>query len=970
MIKIKHSIVLTMLLLINAVAFAIGGVPTVTNLSALAGDGQATVTFTNPDAILYSDFMVTVYPGGAQVFYTSGGAQISIKIPNLNNGLTYQFTVTTLDEFNSEESALSNEVTPCNWDAPMVTTTSAAICDEGTVTFDILFVDRTKEVLPPTYNWYDVDNNLLKTGSSFTTPNLTSSTAYAVSATYMGCETPKRPLSAVVNHTPAKPYVAAQNSVCDSGSFLLQAEIPAYRKADCRGCGDNNTYVWRNADSDSVYNDADFQTPKLFGSTYYSVTASLNGCTSETTNVDVVINNIPSPFVTDSIICNAGRVRLHAEFPIQRTKEQLPEINWYDALDGSIIANGELYITPIIDAPTIYFATMTYMGCESPKVAVQANVIIKPTMPTIMTSAEPCDSGAVLFTLNDNIGRTKKHGYTNYVWTDADYNFLVDGNEYQTPKLYNATGYKLIRNIDGCTPDTVTTFAIIKHVEIPSVTDSMVCESGKVKLHAIAPPQRTNEEVYQVINWYDVAQDGDPIGTGMVFETPFITNSTTYYASIAFSGCESKRVPVYANVIKMSIPFVLSSQEAQCDSGVFTFTAHIPVRKNCRGNCDPNDYVWKDANNEIVSTEAMLTTPMLHYNTEYSVTSSFEGCPSPSAFALAEVIHAYKPYASDSTICGEGTTKLTINNPTSYVARQDDCQACLKHVWRNENGDYLGEGNTFITPFISQNTSFYVENVVGTCTSAQTEVIAHVLNVPAPLITTSPTSVNVCGESNERFTVIADGENLNYLWFAKVGDNIVHTELGAEYIDINIDGKMNGMNIGVVASNICGADTSDLALVTVHPFVLTVSTTATTLEADQTDAIYQWINCEDNSIVEGANSKVFSPTLTGNYAAIVTKNDCADTTACYSITITGIDKTTTSSLTVYPNPAKDMVNISVSAAVNGTISLTDIHGNIVASKAIDGTESSISTSDFASGVYVLKIATPSYTTTKQVVIVK
>ncbi len=957
-----------MLLLINAVAFAIGSIPMVTDLSALASDGQATVSFTNPDQILYTDFLVTVYPGATQVFYTSGGDKINVNIPNLTNGTTYYFTVTTLGiDFNSDESAPSNEVIPCNWSGPLVTTTP--ICDQGKVTFNIAFNDRSSIIPSSTFNWYDADNKLVGNELSFTTPTITSTTPYAVSQTFMGCETPKTNISAVVNYTPAKPFVAAQNSVCDSGSFLLHAEIPAYRKADCRGCGDNNTYLWRNANSDSVYNDADFQTPKLFNSTYYSVTASLNGCTSEATNVDLVINNIPSPFVTDSIICGAGKVRLHAEFPIQRTKELLPALNWYDAVDGSIIANGELFVTPVIDAPTTYFASMSYMGCESPKVAVMANVIIKPTMPTIIASAEPCDSGAVLLSINNNIGRTKKYGYINYFWTDADYNFLIDGTEYQTPTLYGTTGYKLIRTIDGCNPDTLSTIANIKHVEVPSVTDSMVCGSGKVKLHAISPPQRTKEDINPVINWYDVAQAVVPVGTGMVFETPILDNSTTYYAAISYLGCESKRIPVYADVINMPTPFVLASQEAQCDSGTFTFTAQVPVRKNCRGNCDQNDYVWKNANDEIVSTEAMLTTPILHYNTEYTVTMSFMGCVSPLTSVLAEVIHAYKPFASDSAICGEGISKLSIYHPTSYVARQDDCQACLKHVWRNEAGDYLGEGASFITPLISQTTSFFVENVFGACTSEQTEVIAHV-NGPAPTITASPTSVNVCGESNERFTVTATGDNISYLWFGKAGDKIVHTEQGFEYIDINLASEMNGINIGVVASNICGADTSDLALVTVHPFVLTVSTSATTLEADQIDATYQWINCEDNSIVEGATTKVFTPTATGNYAAIVTTNDCADTTACYSITVTGIDKTSTSSLTVYPNPAKDMVNISLSAAVNGTISLTDLHGNVVASKAIEGTESSISTSDFASGVYVLKIAAPSYTTTKQVVIVK
>jgi hypothetical protein len=86
--------------------------------------------------------------------------------------------------------------------------------------------------------------------------------------------------------------------------------------------------------------------------------------------------------------------------------------------------------------------------------------------------------------------------------------------------------------------------------------------------------------------------------------------------------------------------------------------------------------------------------------------------------------------------------------------------------------------------------------------------------------------------------------------------------------------------------------------------------------------------------------------------------------------LTGIENSITTTFSVYPNPASDILNIALTEAISGNASITDIHGNVVVSKNVAGSQFNISTADVESGVYLLKVATASLTLTKQVVIVK
>ena len=82
-----------------------------TSVSASAGNGQATVSFTLPayDGKQVATYVATSSPGGI----TGSGAGSPITVTGLSNGTTYTFTVSTISGYGvSATSAASNAATP------------------------------------------------------------------------------------------------------------------------------------------------------------------------------------------------------------------------------------------------------------------------------------------------------------------------------------------------------------------------------------------------------------------------------------------------------------------------------------------------------------------------------------------------------------------------------------------------------------------------------------------------------------------------------------------------------------------------------------------------------------------------------------------------------------------------------------------------------------------------------------------
>ena len=73
---------------------------------------------------------------------------------------------------------------------------------------------------------------------------------------------------------------------------------------------------------------------------------------------------------------------------------------------------------------------------------------------------------------------------------------------------------------------------------------------------------------------------------------------------------------------------------------------------------------------------------------------------------------------------------------------------------------------------------------------------------------------------------------------------------------------------------------------------------------------------------------------------------------------------------IYPNPAKEQINISFEIPINGQISLLDLSGKLVLVEQIDGTNHALDLTTFNTGIYVLAIQTDHFSIQKKIVLEK
>ena len=126
-------------------------------------------------------------------------------------------------------------------------------------------------------------------------------------------------------------------------------------------------------------------------------------------------------------------------------------------------------------------------------------------------------------------------------------------------------------------------------------------------------------------------------------------------------------------------------------------------------------------------------------------------------------------------------------------------------------------------------------------------------------------------------------------------------------------------------------------------------------------ATYQWY--VDNTIIPGATQQSHTATKTGSYKVSITDaNGCTNMSAATNFVPSGIGNiNTNSSISVYPNPATKLVNISFSEDAGATdVALYDITGKKVYGQSITGIDNghteTVNINMLSPGIYTLKIS--------------
>lgn len=160
-------------------------------------------------------------------------------------------------------------------------------------------------------------------------------------------------------------------------------------------------------------------------------------------------------------------------------------------------------------------------------------------------------------------------------------------------------------------------------------------------------------------------------------------------------------------------------------------------------------------------------------------------------------------------------------------------------------------------------------------------------------------------------------------------------------------------------TNAAGCDsvvTLDLSITNVSDLTTTVS--GASISAAITGASYQWLDCDNNNaVIPGETGQTFTASANGNYAVELTENGCVDTTDCVSITTVGLyENSFGKELTVYPNPTSRDFVIDLGSIYETTkISITDVFGRLIESKAVNQQQILHLSIDEPVGVYMISV---------------
>ncbi|HLV41983.1 MAG TPA: peptidoglycan DD-metalloendopeptidase family protein, partial [Brumimicrobium sp.] len=175
-----------------------------------------------------------------------------------------------------------------------------------------------------------------------------------------------------------------------------------------------------------------------------------------------------------------------------------------------------------------------------------------------------------------------------------------------------------------------------------------------------------------------------------------------------------------------------------------------------------------------------------------------------------------------------------------------------------------------------------------------------------------------------------------------------------------------GGQLSVRATNTCGSGPIRYLTTTSGSINNNVTLNNGVLRASSSGATYQWIDCTTQYPINGETGQSFTPTQNGNYAVIITKGICTDTSTCNQISTVGLSYVDQKiNLIAYPNPAHDKLTISANGLSNEkhNITITNAQGQVVIKQdfKVNGgsLEEEFDMGKFPSGLYFMTIKSSS-----------
>jgi hypothetical protein len=657
-------------------------------------------------------------------------------------------------------------------------------------------------------------------------------------------------------------------------------------------------------------------------------------------------------------------------------------LKWYDVATGGMALASTTALTT-----GMYYVSQTVGECEGSRKVVNVTINTIPTAPTSYNQFK-CDSGTV-----SQLNATGQ----NLQWYDGNNNLLagttalVAGNYYVTQTVNGCESNKKMITLQIFPTENFTenqtacdsfTWAQNNQTYTSSGTYTNIGYCDTHTLNLTITPSSTNTTTVTACNSYTWAENGETYTssgtysnvTGCTTEelvltiTPSTTTTTItsscgptfwsannqlYSQSGTYTYVNGCNTQILELTVK-AIPEILSTTPASgCEGNNIFLSATATIGATI-------NWYYIDELFNLVGTGNNFIANNVTTTTTFYVQASLNGCDSelvpviatinPSSTILTtvsacgsyewdETEDIYTTSGTYTTISGCNTLvlELTINQP---ITNTTTITACDSYTWAGNEQTYTDSGTY----------------------SYMTACGDEILNLTITPSTTSLTTITECG---------------NYTWPV---NQVNYSESGTYTVVNGCDTQILELTINIPVTNTttitacdsytwsgneqtyttsgiysyetaCGDEVLNL---TINTLDNSTSLSNNTITANQVGANYQWINCSTNTPIAEATTQNFTPTESGSYAVIISQNGCTSTSQCVSFELLStIENEFNSILSVYPNPFNDILTITINN--NASIDVYDFVGKLIQIQNISIGTTPINLSNYASGVYLLKV---------------
>lgn len=798
--------------------------PTAATLGAVCV-GQ-TLTLTTP-----------VRTGAAYEWIGPSGFTSSLREPQiLSAALTQAGTYSVALVVNGCKSVSASTTAVVNPipSAPVITS-SAPVCEGASLQLNASIV------IGATYQWTG-PNGFGSSLQNPVVPNMTQANAgtYSVSALVNGCSSVLRTATVSVKTIPAAPVIQPVGAVCENAT--LRVGLDAVPGA---------IYSWSGPLGFSASGD-EFQIAgvTLAMAGIYNATATVNGCSSSNSSVNVLITPQPALPVAanNSPVCEGASLQLSTP-SLSGASYQWTGPNGFT----SFLQNPSL--TGIMQAAKgDYTLTVTVNGCTSNGSVTNAVVNSLPAAVQITSSGPACEGQPVSLAAEEVPSAV-------YIWTGPG--GLVTSTRLiniPTMSALNQGIYQVAVNVAGCTGSTSNIdLKMIPTPAAPVISPvGIVCEYSSLNLNMATVAGA-------IYSW--TGPSGFSQNTAAVqIDSVTAVHAGTYTANVSVSGCKSSNSTVTVAVTPKPSTPTASNSSPICEGGTLQFNTSVLTGAS---------YQWTGPNGFAASVQnPVINGAGVAADGDYVLTVSVNGCASDAAVtkAIVNAVPAILNITGNGPVCEGQTLRLAA----------DDVRAAV-YSWTGPNGFSSAAREIEIPAFSSSKTGDYrVAVTVAGCPGVANSITTSVKPIPAPPVI-NPVDL-VCDGGRLTLSVVTE-PGATYQW---TGPMSISGNQPLLTIPV-INPSMAGTYYANVTINGCtSANRSTLVDVLPKPDRPVVMNSDPVCVNDVfqlrasavNGATYQWRG-PGNYFADIPDPVIPSATLqdTGKYEVTVTVNGCASDTA-------------------------------------------------------------------------------------------